>query len=173
MAQLNDLQLILLSAAAARDDGSLLPVPNGLADQIQRVHQTIPHLMKQGLVTETPANGPDKVWREQGDERIALVITDAGLAAINAGDGQNGCGTPVAAASNVPAPAKLGTKASLVLELLGRTEGASLDELTSATGWLPHTTRAALTGLRKKGHALERQKVDGVTRYVLAREMAV
>src|SRR5208337_2393059 len=32
--------------------------------------------------------------------------------------------------------------------------GATIDELIDATGWLPHTTRAALTGLRKRGFAL-------------------
>lgn len=50
------------------------------------------------------------------------------------------------------------SKTDLVLELLRRTEGASLDELMKATGWLPHSTRAALTGLRKKGHVLFSEK---------------
>lgn len=56
-------------------------------------------------------------------------------------------------------------KSALVLDLLRRPEGASLDELVGATGWLPHTTRAALTGLKKKGHALSSEKFDGVRRY--------
>ena len=30
----------------------------------------------------------------------------------------------------------------------------TLAELIAATGWLPHTTRAALTGLRKRGYAV-------------------
>jgi hypothetical protein len=60
------------------------------------------------------------------------------------------------------------TKISLVLDLLHRNEGASLDEMVQATGWLPHTTRAALTGLKKKGHVVTREKVDGVTRYTIA-----
>jgi hypothetical protein len=30
-----------------------------------------------------------------------------------------------------------------------------------ATGWLPHTTRAALTGLRKRGYAVVRERIDG------------
>ena len=51
-----------------------------------------------------------------------------------------------------------GSKQALVLELLQRDSGASLDDLTAATGWLPHTTRAVLTGLRKKGHRIERRK---------------
>ena len=55
------------------------------------------------------------------------------------------------------------SKTELVLGLLQRPEGASLDELVAATGWLPHTTRAALTGLRKKNHIIAKNKVDGVT----------
>lgn len=58
-------------------------------------------------------------------------------------------------------------KTEAVLSLLNRTEGARLDELVEATGWLPHTARAALTGLKKKGHSIERTKVDGVSRYAL------
>jgi hypothetical protein len=33
--------------------------------------------------------------------------------------------------------------------------------LIAATGWLPHTTRAALTGLRKSGFEIERRQEDG------------
>ena len=48
-------------------------------------------------------------------------------------------------------------------------EGATIDQLTGATGWLPHTTRAALTGLRQKGHAITRSKREsGETVYRLA-----
>lgn len=61
--------------------------------------------------------------------------------------------------------AKRPTKAETVLTLLKRSEGATLDELVAATGWLPHTTRAAMTGLKKKGHQITRTKVDGVSRY--------
>jgi DNA-binding IclR family transcriptional regulator len=57
------------------------------------------------------------------------------------------------------------TKASLLLNLLRRENGATLAELVDATGWLPHTTRAALTGLRKKGHVLDKSTRDNVTCY--------
>ncbi|MFD1104046.1 DUF3489 domain-containing protein [Sphingobium olei] len=68
-----------------------------------------------------------------------------------------------------PAPRdKAQTKAALVLAMLEREGGATLDELTSATSWLPHTTRAALTGLRKKGHDIDRRKRGDVTCYHLA-----
>ena len=57
------------------------------------------------------------------------------------------------------------SKQHLPAELLLRASGATLDEMVSATGWLPHTTRAALTGLKKKGYALRSDKVDGVRTY--------
>jgi hypothetical protein len=46
-----------------------------------------------------------------------------------------------------------------VIELLQRADGAAIIDLTHATGWLPHTTRAALTGLRKRGYAVIRERV--------------
>jgi hypothetical protein len=33
--------------------------------------------------------------------------------------------------------------------------------LVDATGWLPHTTRAALTGLRKRGYSVLLERQDG------------
>jgi hypothetical protein len=59
------------------------------------------------------------------------------------------------------------TKQARLLELIGRDGGATLEELTSAARWLPHTTRAAITGLRKRGHDVRRERVDGVSRYML------
>ena len=59
-----------------------------------------------------------------------------------------------------------GTKQALIAGMLGREQGATLDELIAATGWLPHTTRAALTGLRRKGFALDKSsREDGKTAY--------
>lgn len=49
------------------------------------------------------------------------------------------------------------TKAATVQKLLSRPKGATLAEIMSATGWLPHSTRAFMTGLRKKGHDLVRE----------------
>jgi DNA-binding IclR family transcriptional regulator len=62
---------------------------------------------------------------------------------------------------------KAPTKFASVLALLQREQGATLAELAQATDWQPHTTRAMLTGLRRKGHAIERRKRDDVTCYHL------
>ncbi len=55
---------------------------------------------------------------------------------------------------------RAGTKVAAVIALLGRAEGATIGELVETTGWLPHTTRAALTGLRKRGFALSADRTD-------------
>src|SRR4051812_20822935 len=53
-----------------------------------------------------------------------------------------------------------GSKQALVVGLLSQPKGASLNDLIAATGWLPHTARAALTGLRRRGFAIERVPGD-------------
>ena len=58
------------------------------------------------------------------------------------------------------------TKSSAVIKLLSRAKGATLAEVGVATGWQPHSTRAFLTGLRKKGNNLiKEQRPDGSTAY--------
>ena len=65
----------------------------------------------------------------------------------------------------LPTPSPRKTKIGKVTALLQRDDGATLDEMITETGWLPHTARAAMTGLRKKGHAIERSKRGETTCY--------
>ena len=53
----------------------------------------------------------------------------------------------------------------LVAPIIGWQAQRTLDELVKATGWLPHTTRAAMTGLKKKGQTIERDKRGEVSCY--------
>ncbi len=67
-------------------------------------------------------------------------------------------------------PVKL-TKTATILKLLSRPKGASIAELRKTTGWQDHSIRAALTGLRKKGHEVVRDKCNGnVSRYHVTAE---
>lgn len=68
--------------------------------------------------------------------------------------------------------AKAPGKNDTVIALLKRDGGASLTEITDATGWQPHSARAVLTGFRKKGYSIDRTKADGVTRWSIAAELA-
>ncbi|HEX9170234.1 MAG TPA: DUF3489 domain-containing protein [Roseiarcus sp.] len=44
--------------------------------------------------------------------------------------------------------------------MLRKDRGASLGELIAETGWLAHTLRAALTGLRRRGYAVAIDRSD-------------
>ena len=166
MAKLTDTQTILLSSASQRSDGSLLPLPETLGAISDRLGKAIAALIKRSYADEVPVTAADHAWRVDGDQRFGAVINDAGRVAIGV--------EPETARQEQPRkPAPTGgagrrTKGSLVLSLLQREQGATLAELVEATGWLPHTTRAALTGLRKKGHQVAKEKVDGTTRYRIA-----
>lgn len=63
-----------------------------------------------------------------------------------------------------PAAQRL-SKVDQVVELLKADQGASLDEIVAITGWQPHSARAVLTGLKKRGYAVTREKINGVSRY--------
>jgi DNA-binding MarR family transcriptional regulator len=78
---------------------------------------------------------------------------------------------PATPAAPEPTPvavvAVLTTKRAQLIALLEREGGASTAEMAASLGWLPHTTRAALTDLRKKGHAIAKIKASNGTRYSL------
>lgn len=58
-------------------------------------------------------------------------------------------------------------KSEQFIALLSRREGATIAELTAAMNLLPHSARAALTGLRKKGYSVIKSTRDGGTCYSL------
>lgn len=50
------------------------------------------------------------------------------------------------------------TKSSVIIALLSRGKGASVDEICKTTQWQAHSTRAFLTSLRKKGFIISREQ---------------
>jgi hypothetical protein len=77
-----------------------------------------------------------------------------------------------AASKKGKAPAtRPGTKTAKILRLLGRPGGASLAELTKATGWQPHSVRGFLSGAVKRKMRLKLASVkraDGERAYRVA-----
>lgn len=153
MTKLSDLQCILLSAASQRDNGNIYPLPATVDPRGGA--KAVGALLRRGLVEQRTG--------EADSVQTIYFINGAGLTAIGiepdlgAQDvAESGSGGP-----HLPRQ----TKAVLVLALLERPEGAVMAELTEATGWLPHTVRAALTGLRKKGHGIDRTTRYGKTCY--------
>lgn len=62
------------------------------------------------------------------------------------------------------------SKLDIILKHLRHKNGASLTALEKATGWQPHSVRAALTRLRKKGNIIDRDKnAKGIMIYKIAK----
>lgn len=168
--KLTDIQLILLSTAAQRENGSLLPPPETLGQSRDRILKAVATLIKRALAEEVELAIDTHAWRHEGDHAIGVIITDAGRAAIGlispAGDVEPS--DPIASATiqvrAVPSP-RAGTRQAQLVDMLEQPNGVTLDDIVAATGWLPHTSRAALTGLRKRGFVITREQIDGLSRY--------
>jgi hypothetical protein len=79
----------------------------------------------------------------------------------------------VTSAGDPPRPAPATSKYDSVTKLLRRAKGATLAEMQEATSWQPHSVRAFLSGLRKKGSVLSKeQRKSGETTYRLAGKSA-
>ena len=189
MTKLSDTQLLILSAAAQRDDRNVLPLPGSLRGGAAT--KVVGALLSRGLIAETATDSQTKadaalnrIWRNDADGRaILLHITDAGLASIgvepeNAPDGgdtapEGDTEAPTtdpateAAADAASSPKarkpREGTKQAQLIAMLRTPEGATIDEIVAATGWQPHTVRGAFAGALKKKLGLEvtSDKVEG------------
>lgn len=161
MTQLNDTQLLVLSAASQRPDGLLTP-PERLRGAALQIFQR--KLVELRLATEQVVGPNDPAWH-QSDERgrIGLQISPTGLSALGLEPEGTVSELDPPPSPDIPSNAapRPGSKIAIVLELLQRPEGAPIDEIIAATEWLPHTIRAALTGLRRRGHVIERRRGEG------------
>ncbi len=192
MPKLNDTQLVILSAAARRQDGTVLPLPRSLKINKAAATTVLKSLLKKGLVAERPAAADEAHWRETRDGgRTALAIADAGLQAISVDADEK---TSKQSPSTKPRPKKRsqgaerkpadkpkgrtsppavrpGTKQALMIDLLKHKKGATIAEIVAATGWQPHSVRGAISGALKKklGLAVTSEKVgDGSRVYRIA-----
>ncbi len=129
-----------------------MPMPKGLAGAAAKMAVT--KTIKRGWLQEVDANlrRGEPLWRETGDGHgTTLVVTDAGLLAIrielvvvktitaiheNAAE---------ALKSKVPTP-RAGTKQATLIALLRAPNGATMEAIIAATGWLPNTARGVMSG---------------------------
>ncbi len=184
MPKLTDTQLIILSKAAQRDDGAAV-APDKLSKAAAAKMGA--SLISRKLMREVRSKPGMPVWWTSEDDRpLSLVILKAGRDAISVdgvdeeqaidvaigetssipiGKRPNGTVAPKTEVTEVDQPIaaspRAGTKQAIVILMLSDEQGATLDALTSVTGWLPHTMRAALTGLRKRGFSVERNSEKG------------
>ena len=170
--KLTDAQLVMMSAAAQRKDRCLSAPATIRGAALSKVTAK---LTKLGLVREIEAKPGAPIWRrDDAGQAYALKLTAAGLKAIAVDEGSQDAiepgEAPESQAENGASPdegvhparvsvRREGSKLALVIKHLRRADGATIVDLIQATGWLPHTTRAALTGLRKRGYAVIRERI--------------
>jgi hypothetical protein len=155
MTKLSDTQAVILSAASQRDDGAVLPLPETLKIKGGAVDKVLGSLRAKGLI--------DHFGTPRGDDPPPLRITPAGLEAIGvepedeatqapapATEADTGATTaeaagaegraqsgepadtqPEAAATRTP---RAGTKQALMIDLLKRPEGATVEQIAEVTG---------------------------------------
>jgi uncharacterized protein DUF3489 len=186
MSKLTNGQLVALSSATQRKDGAVdLPkhLRGGAAMQVVTPLRKKKLVKEIQAKPDMPVWRRD----EKEGLSYALVITQAGRDAIDikpdnraaniadqhaevtasrrrppnkiktaSGDEKS---TPKPSGNSGAAPApRTGSKLALVVKMLGRVHGVSIDDLTKATEWLPHTARAVITSLRNKGYRIETER---------------
>ena len=174
MPQLSDTQLVILSAACAREDRLVLPLPRSLKGGAAA--KVIGSLIAKGLIEEIEANvvAGDPVWRDTDDgRRVTLVATPSADAVLDGGAAEAAPLAPQQAdsarkaraaakpRSAVPKPRKAAaapptaktrgeTKQARLIAMLKRGKEASIAEIAEAFGWQHHTVRGAIAGGLKK-----------------------
>ncbi len=176
MTKLSDTQSIILSAAAQRGDGNLLPLPSSLRGGAAT--KVVGALLTRGLIREQVTDRLTKagaamntIWRNDTDGRgVLLLVTAAGLQAIGVEPADANSAPDVAEEAPVeaaprkrsrprkaaptdaaPAPkTRDGTKQAQVIAMLRRKQGATIAQIVEVTDWRPHTIRGFFAGALKK-----------------------
>ncbi len=187
-AKLTDAQMAMLNSASRREDRCLTPISSLRGAQIVKTGEKliaaglVREVKAKGSIPVWRRDG------ETGTT-FALKLTAAGAKAIVVEGEALANKTAATVVSETPAPLatpssaplanttqeiaapgsierrergepRANSKIASVIGLLTQSGGATLADLIAATGWLPHTTRAALTGLRKRGYALTLDRSD-------------
>jgi hypothetical protein len=166
-------QRCVLQAASCSANLNAWPLPQRLGLSKGSATIVVKGLLRKGLIAERAALGRDAIWREAEDGRpMALVITKAGLAAVGmlpevAGDGKQAAGQsaqkahdgakrgPTAPVSqNQHKRPRSGSKLAMLVELLERNEGVTVDEMATALGWQQRTIRGVMSGALVKRFGL-------------------
>ena len=192
-AKLSDTQLVILSAAAHRANGALLPFAQGLTIKGAALSKAIETLSRRKLVAERRIGADEAAWRRDEDGHpLGLFITTSGLLALGVDDAEkNGPSQASASISRLrrkavarprrraqkksPASSRrralAQTKQDLVVQMLRRQSGVSIEDVIAKTKWQPHSVRGFFSGVVRKKLKIPLVSdvgKDGIRRYHIA-----
>lgn len=157
--KLTTTQRNMLSVATQREDRCLEPFSD-LKGSAARTFGI--KLIGSGLAREIRAKDALPVWRHdkvaRHDYSLKLTASGMRIASENADTIQPDADTRSNFKSSPP---REHSKLSHVILMLSQECGITVEEISKAMGWLPHTTRATLTGLRKRGIQIIRLTREG------------
>jgi hypothetical protein len=170
---LTDPQRCVLQAASRSANLNVWPLPQRLGLSNGSATIVVKGLLKKGFIEERAALGHDAIWREAEDGLpMTLVITKDGLAAVGmlpevAGDRKQAAdhsaqkahdkakrGLTAAVSQNQQRRPRPGSKLAMLVGLLERDEGATVEEMAAALGWQQHTIRGVMSGALAKRFGL-------------------
>ena len=157
--KLTTTQRNMLSVAAQREDRCLKPSPD-LKGASARKFATA--LIDAGLAREIRAKDGMPAWRHDKEtgHNYSLKLTASG---IKMASNDAGFIEALQAIRRKPASClpREHSKLSQVMLMLSQDCGITVAAISKTMGWLPHTTRATLTGLRKRGIHIVRLTREG------------
>ena len=169
MTKLTETQTNVLNAGAQRPDNIALPLPKGLAGAAAKM--AVGKMIERGWLQEVNANirRGEPLWRETGDGHgTTLIVTEAGLLAVDIAPVKAKAmsvtrGSAQAELFAKPPTPRAGTKQALLIAMLQRPDGATMEEIIAATQWLAHTAKGAMSGAlgKKLGLVITSAKEDG------------
>jgi hypothetical protein len=177
--KLNDTHRTILAAAGARETSRVLPLPKSLKLTTPKAESLLNALLSSELVAEQAISDGDIVWRtDDAAGKLTLVVTTAGLKAVGNEGPQSieaaasptlrtgrraakapakstaGERNPPTTSASVASAPRANTKLAKVIAALRTKKGATIDDLTEATGWQAHSVRGAISGALKKKQGL-------------------
>ena len=134
--QLTDAQRTLLKAAAKHPQKKLAVFPDNLKGGARI--KVLTALLNAQLIEASTEEAGVFVATSKGLQETGINIQST---------------TPTS--EKAPRATRGGTKQAVLIDLLKRSEGATLTQMTEATGWQIHTVRGAMAGALKKKLGLE------------------
>ena len=91
-----------------------------------------------------------------------MAITSAGFEAIGI-DAKPDSDAVATASVATTGTRRAGTKQAMLIDLLRRKDGTTLDEMVAATGWQAHSVRGVMSAALKKklGLTITSEKIEG------------